>query len=256
MDSKWSIICCNGFVFVLLFVIWRIMYWNRRFERFERSRPKKQSQQFKVVNTIRKDEPPVDIKPSARLGNSATKLNIFVSNLPANPYEANVIKNTFKLERDPHNATLYCDRGAAHLMLQNYDGALSDFNRAIELKPNYADAYSNRGLVHYAQEKYQEALSDYNQAIEISNTDAVYFLNRGQVYRQLGSYEQALADLNRSTALVPNLPDTTKERGLVYYAMGNREQALTELELYETMSNYFMTDAEAIRALMNLRKSS
>lgn len=254
METNWGFVCCYGAVFLAIFGIWRVIHWNHRFERFENSRPKKQWPPEKVAQPVRKDEPPVDIKPSARLGSSATKLNIFAANLPSNPYEASVIKNTMKLERYPNNATLYSDRGAAHLLLQNFDDALRDFNRAIELKPDYADAYSNRGLVHYAQAEYIEAIADYDRAIAILNTDAVYFLNRGQAYRKLGTYEQALTDINRSAALMSH-PDTIKERGLVYYAMGNTEQALAELKEYERMNDYFMTDAEAIQALMNLRKS-
>ena len=218
----------------LIFIILRIVNWYQQGKKFKR-----------------------DGQRVKKLANPPEKLNIFVTHdSPKNPYEASVIKNTFKLERDPHNATLYCDRGAAYLMLQNFDNALLDFNRAIDLKPDYADAWSNRGLVHYTEKKYEAALADYSQAIKILDTDGVYFLNRGQAYRQLGNYEQALADLDRTLELIPNLSDVKKERGLVYYAMGKKEQALVELMEYREMVGYFMTDAEAIKALMELEKEN
>jgi tetratricopeptide (TPR) repeat protein len=188
--------------------------------------------------------------------NLLTKVNVFATKLPKNPYEAEVVKNSMKLERYPNNATYYCDRGASYLMLQKFDDALHDFNQAIHLKPDYADAFSNRGLVYYSQERYKDALADYNRAIEIRPNDPVYFLNRGQVYRRLGEYEQALADINRTLELQPNVPDAIKERGLVYYAMGNKDKARTELSAYRTMLGYIMFDAEAIRALMDLEKQS
>ncbi|MEO8610554.1 MAG: tetratricopeptide repeat protein [Chloroflexota bacterium] len=214
-------------ILALALIASSILTWNKRRQQLERNRARSQA-------------------------NASVKLNIFPTSLPENPYQAEVIKNTFKLERYPNNPTFYCDRGAAYLMLQKFDDALHDFNRAVDLKPDYADAYSNRGLVHYTQGRFEEAASDYGRAIEILATDGVYYLNRAQAYRRLGKYEHALADLQHTSDLQPNSPDARKERGLVYYAMGDKAQALVDLQEYRTMVGYFMTDAEAIKALMDL----
>src|SRR5947207_13786226 len=55
-------------------------------------------------------------------------------------------------------------RGISRYGRSDYDGALSDFNKAIELKPELADAYLQRGKVLHAQGKYTEALADFNKA--------------------------------------------------------------------------------------------
>lgn len=60
------------------------------------------------------------------------------------------------------------------------EGALADFNRAIEIDPKYAIAYYGRGFL--AVEKLQDiqgALADFNRAIELDPNNAVAYCARG-----------------------------------------------------------------------------
>ena len=51
---------------------------------------------------------------------------------------------------------------------QNYDLAISDYTRAIEIDPQLELAYANRGLTYYYLKKPMEAISDYTKSIEIN----------------------------------------------------------------------------------------
>ena len=59
----------------------------------------------------------------------------------------------------------------------DYDIAMSDYNKAIEINPNYVDAYNNRGNI-YSQGKgeYDNAIPDYDKAIEINPTECTDIL--------------------------------------------------------------------------------
>ena len=64
----------------------------------------------------------------------------------------------------------------------NYDEALKDYDKAIELDPNYTFAYNNRGLAFYKLDKFEEALKDYDKAIELDPSYTFVYNNRGNAF--------------------------------------------------------------------------
>ena len=65
------------------------------------------------------------------------------------------------------------------------EGALADYNCAIQLDPNYAKAYGNRGLLRDRLGDRQGALSDYDRAIELDDRSSITYYNRGNVRYRL-----------------------------------------------------------------------
>jgi tetratricopeptide (TPR) repeat protein len=70
------------------------------------------------------------------------------------------------------DAKFYNNRGIAYGEKGQYDQAISDFNRAIELNPRDIKAYNNRGIVYRLKGQYDQAISDFNRAIELNSLDA------------------------------------------------------------------------------------
>ena len=113
------------------------------------------------------------------------------------------------------SATNWFLKGIEKANQQNYQGALLDFNHAIEINPQYAEAYFQRGLIYakYAQvqslnsdgtlpkcrkigdyriicpveikdkikENKQKAIKDFSQAIQLNPQYAVAYHQRGLV---------------------------------------------------------------------------
>ena len=50
----------------------------------------------------------------------------------------------------------------------DYQGAIADYTKAIEINPDFADAFLNRGMVKAKLGDNQGAISDYDRAIEIN----------------------------------------------------------------------------------------
>jgi len=61
----------------------------------------------------------------------------------------------------------------------DFESALKDFDKAIELKADYSEAYYQRGNVKFNLRNYNEAIMDYNKAIEINPDYADAYVNRG-----------------------------------------------------------------------------
>jgi tetratricopeptide (TPR) repeat protein len=79
---------------------------------------------------------------------------------------------------ESRDAKFYNNRGIAYGEKGQYDQAISDFNKAIEINPRYNKAYNNRGIVYRLKGQYDQAISDFNKAIEINPLD-------GEAYNSL-----------------------------------------------------------------------
>jgi tetratricopeptide (TPR) repeat protein len=66
----------------------------------------------------------------------------------------------------------YALRGSVYLNELDYDQALDDFNKAIELQPDLALAYYYRGIAYTLTGDYDKAQADMNQALELDNDPA------------------------------------------------------------------------------------
>jgi tetratricopeptide (TPR) repeat protein len=73
-------------------------------------------------------------------------------------------------------------------------------------------AYFNRALDHQNSGEYNEAIADYTRSIELNDDISASWLNRGVAYEQLGQNSRALSDyhryMNRDGIVVTNIPTT------------------------------------------------
>jgi len=113
----------------------------------------------------------------------------------------------------PHDDVAYVHRAMCHEILCNYEEALRDYTRAIELAPEKAiDRYRMRGELFRELGKYQEAIDDFTRI-------SAYSL-RGHIFCELGKYQEAIDDFTRASAYL--------SRGQVHYHLGHLEEAIND----------------------------
>jgi lipoprotein NlpI len=78
------------------------------------------------------------------------------------------------LELDPKFAAAYRRRGIAKQANSDFDGAIADYNRALELDPKLAIAYADRGISHFSSRHWSEALKDFNHFLDLSKDEQDY----------------------------------------------------------------------------------
>jgi tetratricopeptide (TPR) repeat protein len=82
------------------------------------------------------------------------------------------------IEINPENGFAYFNRANIKVRLQDYDGAVQDYTRAIERINNYAEAIYNRGLtLVYLKEK-RKACADLSKAGELGLKQAYRVISR------------------------------------------------------------------------------
>ena len=105
--------------------------------------------------------------------------------------------------KDRQHVSILGHRGVICLMMEQYDRALADFDRAIELDPHYAWAIACRGVTHRRLKQYDRALADFERAIRLDPDHAWFIASRGVLYLLRGQYDRSLADFNRALELDP-----------------------------------------------------
>jgi len=123
----------------------------------------------------------------------------------------------------------YDNRGNAKKNKGDFDGAIADYNRAIELNPQDAGAYNNRGIAKKNKGDLDGAIADFNRAIELNPRLSEAYNNRGNAKKNKGDLDGAIADYNRAIELNPQDADAYSNRGNAYYYQGNFAHAGADL---------------------------
>ena len=89
------------------------------------------------------------------------------------------------------------------LTRQEYDKALVDFNRAIELAPHGAPFRASRGWLRGLQKEYTRALSDLDEAVRLDPRNVKFLHARASVRKGAKDYGGALADYTETARLAP-----------------------------------------------------
>ncbi|KKQ79541.1 MAG: hypothetical protein UT02_C0032G0003 [Parcubacteria group bacterium GW2011_GWC2_38_7] len=95
-------------------------------------------------------------------------------------------------------AKIYINKGIGYAKQGEYDQAILNFNKALEINPKHAEAYINRGNAYFFKGQHNEAIKDFNKAIEIEPGNAEAYISRGNIYSAKSEYDEAIADLNRA----------------------------------------------------------
>ena len=111
----------------------------------------------------------------------------------------------------------------------DYEGAIADYDRAIEINPQHANAYNNRGIAKNKMGDYEGAIADYDRAIEINPQYTIAYNNRGNTKNDMGDYEGAIADYDRALNIDPKYINAIHNRG-VALAMQSSQQVREEIE--------------------------
>ena len=129
---------------------------------------------------------------------------------------------------NPQDHVFYNNRGIDYGEKGEYDLAIKDFTKAIELKPDYAIAYNNRAAVYRSKGKHDLAIEDCNKAIQLKSDYAEPYSNRGAAYRNKGDYDRAIRDYDRAIKLKPNFVQAYYNRGLAYHEKGELDIAIKD----------------------------
>ena len=110
------------------------------------------------------------------------------------------------LKKTQDEAVGYSNLGNNYYGIGDYQEAIKDFDRAIELDPKLAGAYWGRGKTYHELGDYQEAIKDFDRAIELNPKLGGAYWSRGKTYQKLGNQQQAKEDFKTAAKLPDEEP--------------------------------------------------
>ena len=135
------------------------------------------------------------------------------------------------IEIDPQNWRAYHNRGLSKLELGKIEGALEDFTQAIELNQNpWSQSYFERGIIYQKQKKHKEAIADFSKSLELELIDEwTAFHNRGLSKLILRDKQGALEDFTKAIELNQKpWAQTFYQRAYIYETLKAYKKAIND----------------------------
>lgn len=200
----------------------------------------------------------VDLKKSPSSA-AEDHLNRGVGHINEGEYDKAIVEFSRAIEIQPGNAIQHSNRGNAHFFKGDCEKAIDDYSRAIEIKPDYANAYYNRGNAYYSKGDCDRAIEDFSRAIEIQPDFGEAYLNRGNAYSGRGDYDTAIDDYSKAIAIRHDDASAYSDRGNAYYFKGRYDRAIEDynkaIELRPDYANAYFNRGNAYYYMHEYEKS-
>jgi len=135
------------------------------------------------------------------------------------------------ISKYPDAGVAYTNRGALRKENHELAGALSDFNKAIQLGKRDYKSYSNRGAVYMDMGEYTNAVADYQQAIKFKPDHPQILADYGFAQMRTGNYKGALESFTRSLNIKNFNPEVYVNRGTARYNTGDFRGAISDYDI-------------------------
>ena len=133
-------------------------------------------------------------------------------------------------------------------------GAIQDFTRAIALNPKLRDAYANRALAYSLMHEYESAISDLRRTLELKPQDPEnhkFLVAMGSALDGLGRRREAIAQYDEAIRATPGgdprLPGYYLQRSFVWAALGEKGRAMADAR--EALARGAQVDPAYLREL-------
>src|SRR5262245_271082 len=149
--------------------------------------------------------------------------------------------------RLPHANSVedFFNRGVARYQRGDLEGAIRDFDRAIDLAtslspgsyaanqigvigPELAVIHYNRGVTRYDLLDWKGAIADLDVALWLNPQYVTAWIKRGNTHLNKGDLDEAINDYNQAIRLDPRSPMAWNNRGLAWQNKGKLDEGLKD----------------------------
>lgn len=150
-----------------------------------------------------------------------------------NNYQAAIEDCTRLLQLNPNESQAYWHRCLAWVELGNYQESIKDCTQYLKLKPDFVQGYISRAGLFKDIGNLQRAIDDCTHALSLGGLSSYWeqmaYSCRGECYALLKNYQAALQDHNQSIRLDPAEIKNYQKRGFIHEKLENYHEAIEDL---------------------------
>ncbi len=113
---------------------------------------------------------------------------------------------------------------------QDYENALTSWEKVLAIKPDYHEAWYNRGGALFTLGRNEEALPSYDQAVDIKPDKHQAWYNRGVALSALGRKEEAIQSYEQALRLQPDFAPAYYNKACCYNLQEKIDLAIETLQ--------------------------
>jgi Zn-dependent membrane protease YugP/tetratricopeptide (TPR) repeat protein len=132
------------------------------------------------------------------------------------------------LELNPDLTVAWFNRGLCSLAAGRLEGAASDFNAAVRLAPHFLDAVAARGEIRLLLGQHVLGLADLEAVLKQNPIQSRALTGLADYWQRRGDFERAIGVWSDALEAAPEKSEYYRNRGLMYYLQGNQEQAIRD----------------------------
>jgi tetratricopeptide (TPR) repeat protein len=145
-------------------------------------------------------------------------------------YDGAIADFSRAIELNPEYVDAYDNRANSRQSQGDYDGVIADSDRALQLDPKDSYGYSDRAYAEQCKGDLKSAIEDDNRAIELDHTNGYVFTQRGYCKEMEGDLPDAMADYDRAIKIQPTGAYAYSERAYAEEAMNEFDRALADYD--------------------------
>ena len=121
---------------------------------------------------------------------------------------------------------------------KEYDAALAEYNRTIQIAPYRGEAYYGRACVYHARGETSMARADLDHAVQCDPRLVPAYLERAKLRTESGDFEGALADFEQLMIIRGNDPELFLNRGICLLKKGQVTDAVADFHRVLKLTNH------------------
>ncbi len=134
------------------------------------------------------------------------------------------------LEINPNFAEAYNNLGAALASRGQFDEAIASCRKALAIEPNNADFYSNLGMALAGAGRMDDAVAEYRMAVELNPGEAKSHYNLGNALVNCQRIDEAIAQYEMALQIEPNFVAAHNNFGTLLARIGRFDEAIAQYE--------------------------